>query len=62
MLVKVETIQNSCQLIDQILENLSLREREVGAARITFQEAIIATMRKEINGKYLVERMGAKYI
>jgi hypothetical protein len=51
LLVKVEMIQGSCQLIDQILENLSLIEREVGAARVTFQEAIIATTRKEIRSK-----------
>jgi hypothetical protein len=29
------------------LDNLSLREREVGAARVAFQEAIIATTRRE---------------
>jgi hypothetical protein len=49
LLVKVETIQRSCQLIDQISENLSLRDREVGAAQVAFQEAIIATMRREIS-------------
>jgi hypothetical protein len=48
LLVKVETIQSNCQLIDQVLENLSLREREAGAARVAFQEAIIATTRREI--------------
>jgi hypothetical protein len=49
LIVKVEMIQSSCQLIDQILDNLSLREREVGGARVAFQEAIIATMKKEIS-------------
>jgi hypothetical protein len=29
LLVKVETIQSSFQLIDQVLENLSLKERDV---------------------------------
>ena len=49
LLIKVEKIQSNYQLIDQVLENLSLREREVGAARVAFQEAIIATTRKEIS-------------
>jgi hypothetical protein len=48
LLAKVETIQNNCQLIDRVLENLSLREKEVGAARVAFQEAIIATTKREI--------------
>jgi hypothetical protein len=30
-----------------VLENLSLKEKEVGAARMAFQEAIIATTRRE---------------
>jgi hypothetical protein len=47
LLVKVETIQSSFQLIDQVLENLSLKERDVEAARVAFQEAIIATTRRE---------------
>jgi hypothetical protein len=29
LLAKVETIQNHCQIIDQVLEDISLREREV---------------------------------
>jgi hypothetical protein len=36
VLEKVETIQSSFQLIDQVLENLSLKERDVGAARVAF--------------------------
>jgi hypothetical protein len=47
LLAKVETIQNNCQLIDRVLENLTLREKDVGAARVAFQEAIIATTRRE---------------
>jgi hypothetical protein len=43
----VETIRDNCLLIDQVLENLSVREREVGAARISFQEAVIATTNRE---------------
>ena len=48
LLAKVETIQNHCQNIDQVLEDISLREREVGAARVAFQEAVIATTKKEM--------------
>jgi hypothetical protein len=47
LLAKVETIQNNCQLIDQVLENISFREKEAGAARVIFQEAVIATTKKE---------------
>jgi hypothetical protein len=47
LLAKVETIRDNCLLIDQVLENLSVREREVEAARVTFQEAVIATTNKE---------------
>jgi prephenate dehydratase len=32
LLVKVGTIQNHFQTIDQVLENISLREREAGEA------------------------------
>jgi hypothetical protein len=48
LLAKVETIQNLCQIIDQVLEDISLREREAGAARVIFQEAVIATTKKEM--------------
>jgi hypothetical protein len=44
----VETIQNLCQIIDQVMEDISLREREAGAARVIFQEDVIATMKKEM--------------
>jgi hypothetical protein len=71
LLAKVETIQNHCQIIDRVLEDISLREREVGAARVAFQEAVIATMKKgmgsssklsipeQTRGNILVESMGA---
>jgi hypothetical protein len=36
LLEKVETIQSSFQLINQVLESLSLKERDVGAARVEF--------------------------
>jgi hypothetical protein len=32
LLAKVETIQKNCQLIDRVLENLTLREKYAGAA------------------------------
>jgi hypothetical protein len=47
LLAKLETIQISFQLIDQMLENLSLKEREAGVAQVVFNEAIIATTRRE---------------
>jgi hypothetical protein len=47
LLAKVETIQNHYQLIDQVLENISFREKEAGVARFVFQEAVIATTKKE---------------
>jgi phosphopantothenate synthetase len=34
-------------LVNQVLENLSDRERETGAARVAFQEALIATNNRE---------------
>jgi hypothetical protein len=48
LLAKVETIQNLCQIIDQVLEDIFLREREAGAARVVFQEVVIATTKKEM--------------
>ena len=42
-LVKVGTIQKHIQMIDQGLESISLREKEAGAARVSFQDAVIAT-------------------
>jgi hypothetical protein len=47
LLSKVETIQNNCELIDRVLENLTLREKDARAAQVAFQEAIIATTRRE---------------
>jgi hypothetical protein len=50
LLVKVGTIQNHFQTIDQVLENISLREREVGVARVAFQDVVIATAKIEMVG------------
>jgi len=47
LLAKVETIQDNCLLIDQVLENLYVREREAGAARVAFQDIVIATTNRE---------------
>jgi hypothetical protein len=44
----VENIQNLCQIIDRVLEDISLREREAGAAWVIFQEVFIATTKKEV--------------
>jgi hypothetical protein len=43
LLIKVEEIWDNCLLVNQVLENLTAREREAGAARVAFQEAVIAT-------------------
>jgi hypothetical protein len=51
LLVKVGTIQNHFRMIDQILENISSREREVGAARVAFQDVVIATTKIEMVNK-----------
>jgi hypothetical protein len=48
LLAKVEAIQNHCRTIDQVLEDISSREREVGVARVAFQEAVIAMKKKEM--------------
>jgi hypothetical protein len=36
-------IRDNCLLVNQVLENLTAREREAGAARVAFQEDVIAT-------------------
>jgi len=43
LLGKVVEIQDNCLLDNQVLENLSTREREAGAAQVAFQEAMITT-------------------
>jgi 2-keto-4-pentenoate hydratase len=48
LLAKVDTIQNLCQIIDQVLENISLREREAGVAQVVFQEVVIAMTKNEM--------------
>jgi hypothetical protein len=52
LLAKVKMIRDNCLLVDQVLENLSVREREVGATRVTFQEAIIATTNRESENSF----------
>jgi hypothetical protein len=37
LFVRVETIQSSYQLIDEVLENLSLKERDIRVAWVAFQ-------------------------
>jgi hypothetical protein len=48
LLSKVEIIQNHFQMIDQALNNITLRERGAKAARGVFQEAIISSAKEEI--------------
>jgi hypothetical protein len=52
LFAKVEMIRDNCLLIDQVSENLFVREREARAARVAFQEAVIATANREL-GKFL---------
>jgi hypothetical protein len=47
LLTKVEVIWGNCLLVNQVLENLSVREKEAGAAQVAFQEAVIATNNRE---------------
>ena len=42
LLTKVEVIRDNYLLVNQVLENLSARETEARAERVTFQEAVIA--------------------
>jgi len=48
LLEKVRTIQNHFLMIEKILENISSREREVRAARVTFQDVVITTAKIEM--------------
>jgi hypothetical protein len=43
LLAKVGVIWENCLLVNQVFENLSSRERDAGAARVAFQEVVIAT-------------------
>jgi hypothetical protein len=43
LLAKVGAIRENCLLVNQVSENLSARERDAEAARVAFQEAVIAT-------------------
>jgi hypothetical protein len=47
LLAKVKMIRDNCLVFDQVLEKLFIREREAGAARVTFQKAVIATTNRE---------------
>jgi hypothetical protein len=46
LLAKVEAIQNHFQTIDQVLKDISLREREARVTQVTFREAVTATKKK----------------
>jgi hypothetical protein len=43
LLTKVETVQDHFRVIDQALNNICLREREVIASQTTFQEAVVSS-------------------
>jgi hypothetical protein len=40
-------IRDNFLLVNQVLENLTTREREARAARVTFQEVVIATNNRD---------------
>jgi hypothetical protein len=42
LLAKVGAIRENCLLMNQVSENLTVRERDAEAARVAFQEAVIA--------------------
>jgi hypothetical protein len=48
ILGKIELIRDNFLLVNQVLENLNAREREAGAARVAFQEAVIATNNRDL--------------
>jgi multidrug efflux pump subunit AcrA (membrane-fusion protein) len=43
LLTKVEVIRDNCLLVNQVLEDLTVIEREAGETWFAFQEAVIAT-------------------
>jgi hypothetical protein len=46
---KVEAIQNHFQVVNQSLDNICLKEREVIAARTNFQEAVVSSGREGVS-------------
>ena len=50
LLTKVENVQDHFRVIDQTLNNIYLREREVIAARTTFQEAVVLSEKRSSYG------------
>jgi hypothetical protein len=46
---KVEAIQNHFQVVNQALDNICLKEREVIAARTNFQEAVVSSAREGVS-------------
>jgi hypothetical protein len=43
LLARIGEIQEDCLLVNQVSKNLTTRERDAEAARVAFQEAVIAT-------------------
>jgi hypothetical protein len=43
LLARIGEIRENCLLVNQVSENLTARERDAEAARVAFQEAVIAT-------------------
>jgi hypothetical protein len=47
--MKVDAIQNSYQAVDLSLKDIYIKEREVGSARVNFQEAIILVPKNDVS-------------
>jgi hypothetical protein len=46
LLARIGEIRENCLLVNQVSKNLTAREREAEVARVTFQDAVIATNNK----------------
>jgi hypothetical protein len=50
LLARIGEIREDCLLVNQVSENLTARERDAEATRVTFQEAVIATNNRVLAG------------
>jgi hypothetical protein len=49
LLTKVENVQHHFRVIDQALNNICLREREVISSQTTFQEAVVSSAKEGVD-------------
>jgi hypothetical protein len=50
LLARIGEIQENCLLVNQVSENLTARERDAKAARVAFQEVMIAMNNRVLAG------------